>query len=123
MRRRARGDTVAKTREFTRYEVNAYVDVTGHDVLLYHRIQNLSLGGICIHTGTVEPLGTIVDVVITFPELGTELALKGEVVWANVQHPKDVGIRWVEMSDDQREQLRSYVLAVHAREIPPTVEP
>ncbi len=110
---------MAKPREFARYEVNAYVDVTGHDVLLYHRIQNLSLGGICIHTGTVEPVGTVVDVLITFPELGSELALKGEVVWANLQHPKDVGIRWVEMSDDQREQLRRYVLAVHAREIPP----
>ncbi len=110
---------MGKPREYPRYEVNAYVDVTGHNVLLYHRIRNLSLGGICIETGSIEPIGTIVDVVITFPDLGSELSLRGEVVWANLQHPKDMGIRWFEMTDQERDQLREYVLRVDARVISP----
>jgi uncharacterized protein (TIGR02266 family) len=108
---------VGKQRQHPRYEVNAYVDVTGHDVLLYHRIRNLSLGGICIQTGSIEPVGTLVDVVITFPELKAELSLRGEVVWANLQHPMDMGIRWFEMTDDQRALLRDYVLRCDAREV------
>ena len=43
-----------------RYEVTAYVDYTGSEVLLYHRIENISLGGICIQTTSVEPVGTVV---------------------------------------------------------------
>ena len=30
-------------REFPRFEVNAYVDYTGNEVLLFHRIQNTSM--------------------------------------------------------------------------------
>ena len=48
-------------REFPRFEVNAYVDYTGNEVLLFHRIQNISLGGVCIQTTGVEEVGTLVD--------------------------------------------------------------
>ena len=105
-------------RKHPRYEVDAYVDFTGREVLLYHGIRNISLGGICIETPTVEPIGTLVDVLVSFPELGNEMALKGEVVWANVQPPQDVGIRWIEMTDQQRDQLRDYFEKVNARLIP-----
>ena len=70
-------------REFPRFEVNAYVDYTGNEVLLYHRIQNISLGGVCIQSSGVEDVGTTVDLVINFPELSASLAVKGEVVWVN----------------------------------------
>ncbi len=33
-------------REHPRFEVTAYVDYAGTEVLLYHRIENISLGGI-----------------------------------------------------------------------------
>ena len=44
------GDLPEHAREFPRFEVNAYVDYTGNEVLLFHRIQNISLGGVCIQT-------------------------------------------------------------------------
>jgi hypothetical protein len=44
-------------REYPRYEVNAYVDYTGNEVLLYHRIQNISLGGICIQSSAWRTWG------------------------------------------------------------------
>ena len=72
-----------QTREFPRFEVNAYVDFTGNEVLLFHRIQNISLGGVCIETSGVEEVGTLVDLVLNFPELDASIAVKGEVVWAN----------------------------------------
>jgi uncharacterized protein (TIGR02266 family) len=98
-----------KTREHPRYEVSAYVDYTGTEVLLYHRIQNVSLGGICISSPSIEEVGTVVDLVINFPELGTSLALRGEVVWANRDPPQDMGIRYVDMDDEKRETLKQYI--------------
>jgi uncharacterized protein (TIGR02266 family) len=98
-----------RTREHPRYEVSAYVDYTGTEVLLYHRIQNISLGGICISSPSIEEVGTVVDLVINFPELGTSVALRGEVVWANREPPQDMGIRYVEMDEEKRETLRQYI--------------
>jgi uncharacterized protein (TIGR02266 family) len=101
-----------RTREFPRYEVSAYVDYTGSEVLLYHRIQNISLGGICISSPSIEEVGTVVDLVINFPELGTSLSTRGEVVWANREPPMDMGIRYVEMDEAKRETLRQYITRV-----------
>lgn len=106
-------------RAHPRYEVQAYVDVTGPEVLLYHSIQNISLGGICIQTATLAEVGSIVDVVINFPDLGAQLELKGQVVWANRHPPQDVGIRWVELDDQRRELLKKYISLVKTREASP----
>src|SRR3954470_22614174 len=98
-----------RAREFPRYEVSAYVDFTGSEVLLYHRIQNISLGGICISSPSIEEVGTVVDLVINFPELGSSLAVRGEVAWANRDPPMDMGIRYVELDETKRETLRQYI--------------
>src|SRR5215468_5670846 len=88
----------AHARAFPRYEVEAYVDVSASaDLLLYHRIQNLSLGGICIQTKSLEEVGQLVDVVLNFPDLGEQIEVRGQVVWKNREPPQDVGIRWVEL--------------------------
>src|SRR4051812_32059752 len=97
-------------REYPRYEVSAYVDYTGSEVLLYHRIQNISLGGVCIQSPSIEEVGSIVELVINFPELGTSLSLRGEVVWANREAPMDMGIRYIEMDDQKREMLRQHIV-------------
>jgi uncharacterized protein (TIGR02266 family) len=97
-----------RRREHPRYEVSAYVDYTGSEVLLYHRIQNIGLGGICISSPSIEEIGTEVDLVVNFPELGTSLAVHGVVVWANREPPMDMGIRFTELDDAKRETLRQY---------------
>jgi uncharacterized protein (TIGR02266 family) len=101
-----------RTREFPRYEISAYVDYTGSEVLLYHRIQNISLGGICIGTPSIEEVGTEVDLVINFPELGTTLSLRGEVAWANREAPMDMGIRFLDLDDAKRDTLKQYIARV-----------
>jgi len=111
----AGGSVSEKQREYPRFEVKAYVDYAGSDVLLYHGIQNVSLGGICIHNPVVEEVGTVVNVVVNFPDLGKQLALTGEVVWCNREEPQDMGIRWINLTGQEREALREYLSAVKTR--------
>jgi uncharacterized protein (TIGR02266 family) len=92
-----------------RYEVSAFVDYAGGEVLLHHRIQNISLGGICIQSPSIEEVGSTVELVVNFPELGRSLALRGQVVWANREPPMDMGIRYIEMDDTKRETLKQFI--------------
>jgi len=106
-----------KTRQHPRFEVRALVDMTGSDVLLAHRIRNISLGGLCLETPSVEEIGTTVDLVINFPDLdGASFATRGEVAWAVREPPMEVGIRYVDLDDEKREILRRYL----ARVTPPS---
>lgn len=107
------------SRSHERYEVQAYVDVVGSEVLLYHTIQNISLGGICIQTASLAEVGSLVDVMINFPDLGAQMELRGQVVWANRHPPQDVGIRWVELDDERRELLKKYISLVKTRSVSP----
>ena len=66
-------------RAHPRLELNAYVDYTSpSEVLLFHKVQNISLGGICIQSEAIEDIGTVVDLVLNFPDLGASLAVQGE---------------------------------------------
>jgi uncharacterized protein (TIGR02266 family) len=105
-------ETSEQPREYPRYEVNAYVDYTGSEVVLYHRIQNISLGGICIQSSGVEDLGTTIDLVINFPDLNASLSVKGEVVWVNREPPMDMGVRYIELDGERKEMLRKYISMV-----------
>ena len=105
-------ETSEQPREFPRYEVNAYVDYTGNEVLLFHRIQNISLGGVCIQTSGVEEVGTVVDIVLNFPDLDASIAVRGEVVWANRDAPMDMGVRYIEMDEERKDTLRKYITMV-----------
>jgi uncharacterized protein (TIGR02266 family) len=102
-------------REYPRYEVNAYVDFTGNEVLLFHRIQNISLGGVCIQTAGIEEIGTVVDLVLNFPDLDASIAVRGEVVWVNREPPMDMGIRYIEMDDERKDTLRKYINMVRTK--------
>jgi uncharacterized protein (TIGR02266 family) len=96
-------------RQHPRYEVTAYVDYAGTEILLYHRIENISLGGICIQTSSIEEIGTLVDLLINFPDFNASVALQGEVVWANRESPMDMGIRFIELDQERRETLKKYI--------------
>jgi hypothetical protein len=99
-----------KGRQHPRYEVHALVDMTGSEVLLAHKIRNLSLGGLCLETPSVEEVGTTVDLVINFPELdGASVAMRGEVVWAVREEPMEMGIRYVDLDDGKREILMRFI--------------
>src|SRR5262249_52737819 len=92
-------------RRHARYEVEAYADVTGDEVLLYHPIRDISAGGMRIETGSREAVGTQLEVLVCFPDQEQEVALAGEVVWADTIASFEVGLRWRFTDDESRELL------------------
>jgi uncharacterized protein (TIGR02266 family) len=102
-------------RAFPRLELNVYVDYTGSEVLLFHKVRNISLGGICIQSASVEDVGTMVELVLNFPDLDASLAVQGEVVWANREPPMDMGIRYVDLDNERRDTLRKYLALLHEK--------
>ena len=102
----------AERRRYPRIEVNAYVDYTGVEVLLYHRIDNISLGGLAITAAAPEPEGGIVELVINFPDLDESLNTQGVVQWVRgdpAAGPVEMGIKYRNMSDGEREKLQRYL--------------
>jgi len=97
-------------RMFPRIEVNAYVDYTGSEVLLFHKIENISLGGISIQASKIEPVGSIVDLVVNFPDLDKSIQVQGEVVWATGDDPLDMGIRYINLAPENKEVLKKYLI-------------
>jgi len=104
-----------RPRAHPRLELDVYVDYTGSEVLLFHKVQNISLGGICIQSEGVEDVGTVVDLVLNFPDLDASLAVQGEVVWANRERPMDMGIRYTDLDNERRDTLRKYMTLVQAK--------
>ncbi len=104
-------------RAHKRIEVNAYVDYTGSEVLLYHRIENISLGGMCIQAATVEPAGTDVELVINFPDFGETVELRGQVVWVSAQPPHDMGIRFTSVDAKTAGILETYLARARRRAV------
>jgi len=96
-------------RQHVRIETDALVDYTGSEVLLFHKIENLSLGGLSLRAPTVEELGTKVFITINFPDLNETIEAEGEVVWTNNEEPKDMGVKFINLSARDKEVLRRYI--------------
>ena len=81
------------------------------EVGIDHRFQNLGLGGACIQTASVQPVGTPVVLMVRLKDNGEETVLEidGEVVWSNTDPPCDMGIRFIDVPDDIREQLKRHI--------------
>ncbi|MBM4372484.1 MAG: PilZ domain-containing protein [Deltaproteobacteria bacterium] len=98
-------------RENVRIQTDALLDYTGTEVLLFHKIENLSLGGLSIHSASVEPVGTRVFLTINFPDLRETVELEGEVVWSRNRDPREMGIRFVDLSSRDEAVLSRYIAA------------
>ena len=98
-------------REHVRIDTDALVDYTGTEVLLFHKIENLSLGGLSIFSATVEPEGTHVFLNINFPDLKETVEIEGVVVWSRNQEPKEMGIKFINLTSLDEEVLSRYIVA------------
>ena len=102
------------TRAEPRYEVRATVEVVGDGP---HPVQNLSLGGVCLQHTDVQEVGTVVDLVIHFPDLdGAQLSVRGVVAWVNREEPTDMGIHFLDLDDQRRQMLREFLVRVAVRQ-------
>ncbi len=102
----------SESRKYPRIEVNAYVDYTGKEVLLFHRIENISLGGISIKAPSVEEVGTKVELAINFPDFDDSIELTGEVVWAREDKEGVMGIKFIDMTPETKQKLKRYLAKV-----------
>jgi Tfp pilus assembly protein PilZ len=93
-------------RAHPRYEIDASADLSGSGT---HRIQNISLGGICIQTLAAPEVGAPVDVVLNLGDASPRLEVRGQVVWVNREPPEDVGIRWIGLDAARRATLAAYI--------------
>ena len=96
-------------REHPRYELSAFVEYQARGELRTHRVQNISLGGVCIHTAFLQAPGTTVELVVHFPDFeDARVEAKGEVVWLN-ESLEDMGVRFTSIDDDARALLARYI--------------
>jgi len=102
-------------RRHKRYELEAFVDCTGREFLLNHRIYDLSMGGLRLVTGEPEPVGTPVDLVITFPDLDAVIEVKGEVAWVKGAPSNEMGIRFSGMGMKEQKLLQDYLRKVEEK--------
>ncbi len=98
-------------REHVRIQTDALVDYTGTEVLLFHKIENLSLGGLSIFSATVEPEGTKVYLTVNFPDLQESVELEGEVVWSRDQAPKEMCFKFINVTQRDEDVLSRYIAA------------
>lgn len=96
-------------RKSPRIQTNALVDVAGSDVLLFHKVRDISMGGVCIECPTLEEVGTEVDLCINFPDLDEVIETRGVVVWAHEEPRRGMAIRFVDLNEEQRAILRRYL--------------
>lgn len=110
-----------ENRQTARYEITApaYVDSVGGEVFLNQKLLNLSLGGLCLRCDAAEEIGTVVDLVVHFPELGTSVAARGQVIWANRTHPCDMGVKFIGMDERRLETLRQYIARIQSAQAQP----
>ena len=100
-------------RKTARIICDATVDYsTPDELVLDHYVDNLSLGGACIRAAKIQPEGTPVVLMISFPDLGNEtLEIDGVVAWANETPPMDMGIRFHDLTPQAKDILRQYLKA------------
>ena len=89
-----------------RLRINARADIIGDEVILARPLADLSLGGCRFEGRGWEQPDTRVQLVLTFPTLGTHLPLTGVVVRST---ERDMGVRFDGLSDEQKWALRKHI--------------
>jgi uncharacterized protein (TIGR02266 family) len=96
-------------RKYVRIETDATLDYLGAAVMLDHRIENLSGGGLSVCCPSPETVGTMVLVTINFPDYQDSITVKGKVAWVKAEPKKTMGIEFMEVSPRDRRVLDRYL--------------
>ena len=96
---------MTEARLHPRFRLSAYADIIGTEVLLGREVSDISLGGLRFSGRAWEQAGSKLEIVLSFPDSGT-VHVTGEVVRAS---DRDMGIKFVGMSEEQRWALKKYV--------------
>jgi|MudIll2142460700_1097286.scaffolds.fasta_scaffold238910_2 uncharacterized protein (TIGR02266 family) len=113
----------AERRADPRADVNLEVRYRStHDFMLAYA-KNISGGGICIRTAKPLPLNSEVQLRFSLPGFPTPFEVKGLVVWTNpfggqTAFPTGMGIKFLEMSPDDKKVIDDFVRAELAKSRP-----
>jgi type IV pilus assembly protein PilZ len=120
-------EQTSETRQEQRYPVNLRVDYSTRDAFIANRITNLSKGGLFIPTEKPLPVHAELDLVLTLPERAEHIQARGRVIW-NYDIRKGtsrvipgMGIKFVDMSPDDKQKLADYIETLPATPQPPSV--
>lgn len=102
-------------RRTPRIETNATLDYIGANVLIEHRIENLSHGGLSLCCSMPEPVGTVVDLTINFPDFQESIAVEAKVAWVKEEPKRTMGLKFVGLSSEHSAVLDRYLLERAAR--------
>jgi hypothetical protein len=104
--------TTTRHRRSVRIRTDARLDLAADDeVLLDHRIVNINLDGLAIDAPVLQPVGTVVELSIHFPDLGESVETAGEVVWVREAPTRLMGIRFRDLLRAERALLARYLYA------------
>src|SRR5690349_8643321 len=102
----------AERRRAPRVLVDLEVDYASEENYLFAYITDISATGIFVRTTTPEEPGTQLNLRFQMPDDDEKIELEGEVIWVNPYRPgapdnlhPGMGIRFVELDDETREQL------------------
>jgi hypothetical protein len=97
----------ADNRLHPRLRIDARADVIGREVILGFPLEDISLGGCRLAGPGWEPTGSAVEMVISFPGLGSaSFPVTGLVVRST---EADMGIRFHELTNEQKWTLRKHI--------------
>ena len=102
-------------RRHPRIETDATLDYLGSDVLLDHKIEDLSASGLSLACSSREPVGSVVQVTVNFPDFQDSITVSARVV-RHVETPrKAMGLEFVQLSTNERVALDRYLAERNAR--------
>ena len=99
-----------------RVPVKLKVDWKAEGTFLYENATNISEHGIFVETNDPMDPGTMIDLQFTLPESNKQIAVLGEVTWANPLRPRKeanynpgMGIRFVNLKEIDKETILSLI--------------
>ncbi len=101
-------------RKFPRYAIEATVTYQTQKGTTQSQVQNLSLGGVCIHCEEAEEIGKQINLTLSFPEQEGTVSIPSEVIWVNRQSPKEMGLRFLSLTQQQLHWLQSCLKKIYA---------
>jgi len=106
-----------------RYHVDIRVDEQTSSMFTAGRVTNISRGGLFMETPTPLPIKSKIDLALQLPEIRTVLNVQGRVIWtydirrSNSQIMTGTGIKFEDITSEQRQVLESYLSRLAPREM------
>ena len=95
-------------RIYPRAEIRWPVTIKTAQDTIEAKLRNLGVGGAYIHCDRSPEPGEIVDLILQTPT-GASLEITAEVVWAGKVLALGMGVRFVEISDEDRQYIEKTV--------------